>query len=138
MIKWCIHKKKEAIAEIESRDTSTKELSQNDSLAQVLGKEHPGRVRGLGSGPSPTQLFGHTSQSSCHGVNIHEYQKEIAALQAETAEAKKKSQTMEHLIRFLIQRQGDDLPPEIASEMKALDSGVTTSDASPSSETPDL
>ncbi|MED6160618.1 hypothetical protein PIB30_053106 [Stylosanthes scabra] len=48
----------EAIAEIESRDASTKELSQNDSLAQVLGKEHPGRVRGLSSGPSPTQLFG--------------------------------------------------------------------------------
>ncbi|MED6112463.1 hypothetical protein PIB30_061963 [Stylosanthes scabra] len=35
----------EDIAEIESMDTSTKELSQNDSLAQVLGKEHPGRVR---------------------------------------------------------------------------------------------
>ncbi|MED6198699.1 hypothetical protein PIB30_069043 [Stylosanthes scabra] len=32
----------EAIADIESRDESTKELSQNDSLAQVLGKEHSG------------------------------------------------------------------------------------------------
>ncbi|MED6135161.1 hypothetical protein PIB30_043594, partial [Stylosanthes scabra] len=42
----------EAIAEIESRDASTKELSQNDSLAQVLGKEHPGRVHGVGSGSS--------------------------------------------------------------------------------------
>ncbi|MED6181499.1 hypothetical protein PIB30_019753 [Stylosanthes scabra] len=102
----------ESIAEIESRDASTKELSQNDSLAQVLGKEHLGR--------------------------IHEYQKQIAALEARTAEAEKKSQTMEHLIRFLVQRQGGDLPPEIAAEMNALGSGATTSDVSPSFETPEL
>ncbi|MED6217834.1 hypothetical protein PIB30_021311 [Stylosanthes scabra] len=79
----------EAIAEIESRDASTKELSQNDSFAQVLGNEHSGQVCGLGFGLSPTQLFGQTSQSSSHEVQIHEYQKEIAALQVEAAEAKK-------------------------------------------------
>ncbi|MED6155918.1 hypothetical protein PIB30_009981 [Stylosanthes scabra] len=123
----------EALAEIESRDASTKELSQNDSLTQVLGKEHSGRVRGLGSGPSPTQLFGQTSQPSNHGLQIHEYQKQIAAIEARTTEAEKKSQTMEHLIRFLVQWQGGDLPPEIAAEMYALGSGATTSDASPSS-----
>ncbi|MED6150154.1 hypothetical protein PIB30_069677, partial [Stylosanthes scabra] len=128
----------EAIAEIESQDASTKDLSQNDSLAQVLGKEHPGRVRGLGSGPCPTKVFGNTSQPSSHGVQIHEYQKEIFELKAEVAEEKKQRQSMQHLIRFLLQRQGDDLPPDIASEMNALGSGATTSDASPSFETPDL
>ncbi|MED6179426.1 hypothetical protein PIB30_000538 [Stylosanthes scabra] len=91
----------EAIAEIESSGASTKELSQNDSLEQVLGKEHSGRVRGLCSGPSPTQLFGQTSQPSNHGVQIHEYQKEIVALKVEVAETTEKSQTMENLIRFL-------------------------------------
>ncbi|MED6187342.1 hypothetical protein PIB30_075489 [Stylosanthes scabra] len=102
----------EAIVEIESRDPSTKELSQNDSLVQVLGKEHPGL--------------------------IHEYQKQIAALEARASVAEKKSQTMEHLIRFLVQRQGGDLPPKIAAEMNALGSGARTSDASSSSETPEL
>ncbi|KAF7839790.1 hypothetical protein G2W53_008272 [Senna tora] len=32
-----------------------------DSLGQVLGKESLGRVRGLGFGPSPTQVFGHAA-----------------------------------------------------------------------------
>ncbi|MED6157538.1 hypothetical protein PIB30_024087 [Stylosanthes scabra] len=104
----------EAIVEIESKDASTKELSQNDSLAQMLGKEHP------------------------HEVQIHEYQKQIAALEAQAAEAEKKSKTMEHLIRFLVQQQGGDLPPEIVAEMNALGNGATTSDASPSFETPEL
>ncbi|MED6108988.1 hypothetical protein PIB30_029329 [Stylosanthes scabra] len=50
----------ESIAGIESRDESAKELSQNDSLAQVLGKEHLGQVCGVGLGPCPTKLFGST------------------------------------------------------------------------------
>ncbi|MED6163481.1 hypothetical protein PIB30_080322, partial [Stylosanthes scabra] len=57
----------EAIAKIESRDASTKDLSQNDSLAQVLGKEHPRRVRGLGSEPCLTKVFGHTSHRPVMG-----------------------------------------------------------------------
>ncbi|RYR39711.1 hypothetical protein Ahy_A09g045296 [Arachis hypogaea] len=52
----------EAIANIESQDESFKELSQNDSIAQVLGKEHPERVHGLGFGPCPTHFFGNTAQ----------------------------------------------------------------------------
>nr|XP_025678862.1 uncharacterized protein LOC112778792 [Arachis hypogaea] len=48
----------EAIANVERQDESSKHLSQNDSLAQVLGKEHLRRVRVLGAGPCPTQVFG--------------------------------------------------------------------------------
>ncbi|RYR76368.1 hypothetical protein Ahy_A01g000956 [Arachis hypogaea] len=48
---------KEAIEFIESQDPSSKEFSQNDSLAQVLGNEHPGRARGLGFDPCPSQCF---------------------------------------------------------------------------------
>ncbi|XP_020961326.1 uncharacterized protein LOC110263838 [Arachis ipaensis] len=51
----------EAIANVERQDGSSKHLSQNDSLAQVLGKEHPGRVRALGAGPCPTQVFGNAA-----------------------------------------------------------------------------
>nr|XP_025635506.1 uncharacterized protein LOC112729547 [Arachis hypogaea] len=48
---------KEAIELIESQDPSSKEFSQNDSLAQVLGKERPRRVRGLGIGTCPSRCF---------------------------------------------------------------------------------
>ncbi|RYQ82801.1 hypothetical protein Ahy_B10g101371 [Arachis hypogaea] len=48
---------REAIVIVERQDGSSKHLSQNDSLAQVLGKEHPGRVHALGAGPCPTQVF---------------------------------------------------------------------------------
>ncbi|KAL4293520.1 hypothetical protein AHAS_Ahas18G0136300 [Arachis hypogaea] len=69
----------EAIELIKSQDPSSKEFSQNDSLAQVLGKEHPGRVRGLG--------FGHVPQSD-YGVQIEEYQMKIVKLKVEAAELK--------------------------------------------------
>ncbi|RYR13335.1 hypothetical protein Ahy_B04g070388 [Arachis hypogaea] len=51
-----------AIVNLERQDESSKYLSQNDSLAQVLGKEHPGRVRALGAGPCPTQVFDNTAR----------------------------------------------------------------------------
>ncbi|XP_020978278.1 uncharacterized protein LOC110271615 [Arachis ipaensis] len=78
----------EAIEHIEGQDASSKELSQNDSLAQVFGKEHPGRVCGLGFGPCPTQYFRNIPQQSNSGVQIEEYQMKIVKLKAEAAEVK--------------------------------------------------
>ncbi|RYR20498.1 hypothetical protein Ahy_B03g065655 [Arachis hypogaea] len=72
-----------AIEHIESQDPSSKEFSQNDFLAQVLGKEHPGRVRGLNFGPCPSQCFRNITQQSNYGVQIEEYQMEIVKLKAE-------------------------------------------------------
>ncbi|RYQ89648.1 hypothetical protein Ahy_B09g096185 isoform B [Arachis hypogaea] len=101
------------------------EFSQNDSLAQVLGKEHTGRVRGLGFGPCSTQCFYNIPQQSDFGVQIEEYQMEIVKLKAEAAELKAaaaeekekrqkmeaeaaqekaKMQTMENLLRYIIQQ----------------------------------
>ncbi|XP_072087365.1 uncharacterized protein [Arachis hypogaea] len=45
------------IEAIEQRDKSSRLLSQNDSLAQALGKEHPGRMRGMGLGMTSSQVF---------------------------------------------------------------------------------
>ncbi|RYR66976.1 hypothetical protein Ahy_A03g013185 [Arachis hypogaea] len=68
----------ELIVNIESQDESSKQLSQNDSLAQVLGKEHPGRVHALGVGPCPTQLSSNTTaKQSDSDVRIEEYQRTI-------------------------------------------------------------
>ncbi|KAL4274259.1 hypothetical protein AHAS_AhasUnG0010900 [Arachis hypogaea] len=63
----------EAIEHIESQNPSSKEFSQNDSLAQVLEKEHPRRVRGLSFGLCPSQCFRNTPQQSDYGVQIEEY-----------------------------------------------------------------
>ncbi|XP_016168840.1 uncharacterized protein LOC107611427 [Arachis ipaensis] len=78
----------EAIEFVESQDPSSKEFSQNDSLAQVLGKEHPGRVRGLGIGTCPSRCFRNIPEQSDYGVQIEEYQMEIVKLKAEAAELK--------------------------------------------------
>ncbi|XP_029126320.1 LOB domain-containing protein 18 [Cajanus cajan] len=58
---------KEIGEKIESYELSgsiSKDISSQDSLAQTLGsQEHCGRVRGLGLGPCPSRVFGHTVRS---------------------------------------------------------------------------
>lgn len=48
------------IAEIESKGNAPVQISPDDSLGQVFGKEHSGRVRGVGDGLCPSQVFGST------------------------------------------------------------------------------
>ncbi|XP_020972776.1 uncharacterized protein LOC110269338 [Arachis ipaensis] len=140
-----ISRGEEAIEHIESQDPSSKEFSQNDSLAQVLEKEHPGRVRGLGFGPCPSQCFRNIPQQSDYCVQIEEYQMEIVKLKAEVAvaeekakrqrmeakaaEEKAKMQTIRNLLRYIIQQQGGNLPPEIAADLDSLRSAPTSSHA---------
>ncbi|RYR20101.1 hypothetical protein Ahy_B03g065192 [Arachis hypogaea] len=77
----------EAIANVERQDGSSKHLSQNDSLAQVLGKEHPGRVRALDAGPCPTQVFGNAAgQPSGSAEPNEESKRRIAELTAKLEE----------------------------------------------------
>ncbi|XP_057719404.1 uncharacterized protein LOC130933813 [Arachis stenosperma] len=78
----------EAIELIESQDPSSKEFSQNDFLVQVLGKEHPGRVRGLGISTCSSRCFRNIPEQSDYSVQIEEYQMEIVKLKAEAAELK--------------------------------------------------
>ncbi|MED6179393.1 hypothetical protein PIB30_000506 [Stylosanthes scabra] len=97
---------------------------ENDSLAQVLEKEHPGRLRGMGAGPCPTQIINHGTQHTSleSHVDVEEYKREIFDLKAEAAEEKKKRHSMEHIVRCLLQQQGDNVPPNIAAEMDSLGS----------------
>ncbi|RYR28843.1 hypothetical protein Ahy_B01g053031 [Arachis hypogaea] len=72
-------------------DGSSRHFSQNDSLAQVLGKEHPGRVRALGAGPCPTQVFGNAAgQPSSSAGSNEEYERRIAKLTAKLEEEQAK------------------------------------------------
>ncbi|RYR24834.1 hypothetical protein Ahy_B02g058379 [Arachis hypogaea] len=100
-------------------------LSQNDSIAQVFGKEKPGRVRDVGFRPTRSQLFGPNLHASGNGVQLEETQRKLLELQAglkgeklkrkvmedEVAAEKKKMKAMESALLYLFQRQGEELPP---------------------------
>ncbi|RYR35246.1 hypothetical protein Ahy_A10g050394 isoform B [Arachis hypogaea] len=126
-------------------NSSSKEISLTDSLAQVLGKEHLGRVGGLGFGSYSTKIISNTTQQLNSIVQIEEYQSEIIELKAaaaeqkaeisklkativehraEAAEEKAKRQTMKNLVKYIIQQQRDTLPPKIDAQLKSLESGA--------------
>ncbi|RYR17403.1 hypothetical protein Ahy_B03g062160 isoform A [Arachis hypogaea] len=125
----------ERIEEIEQQDESARMLSQNDSIAQIFGKENPGRVRGMGFGPTPSQLFGPNSHAPVNGVQLEETQRRLLELQAElegeklkrkamedeAAAEKKKMNAMESALVYLFQRQGVELPPDIAAGMSFME-----------------
>ncbi|RYR04769.1 hypothetical protein Ahy_B06g084544 [Arachis hypogaea] len=116
-------------------DESSRVLSQNDSIAQVFGREKPGRVRGVGFGPTPSQLFGTNLQPSVNRVQVEETQRKLNELQIEleaeklkrkamedeAAADKKKIKVMDSALINLFQRQGEELPPEIAAGMLSME-----------------
>ncbi|RYR34178.1 hypothetical protein Ahy_A10g048918 [Arachis hypogaea] len=124
----------EAIANVERPDESSKHLSQNDSLAQVLEKEQLGRVCVLGTGPCPTQEFGNVAgQPSGSGEPSKEYERRIAKLTVKIEEEQAKRQSIEKVLGYIIQQQGGNLPPDIAVEQDYLGSTPTSLHARPSS-----
>nr|XP_025692568.1 uncharacterized protein LOC112794802 [Arachis hypogaea] len=125
----------EKIYEIEQLDESTRILSENDSLAQALGKEHPGRVRGMGHGPTPSQLFHPSLQPLVDRAQVEETQRMLCELQAEVtteklkrkaiedelAAEKNKRQEIENVLSYLVKQQCGEPPPDIAVRMNSLD-----------------
>ncbi|RYR27691.1 hypothetical protein Ahy_B01g051720 [Arachis hypogaea] len=105
----------EAIANVERQDGSSKHLSQNDSLAQVLEKEHSsGRVRALGAGPCPTQVFGSAAgQPSGSAEPNEEYERRIAELTAKLEEEQAKRQSIHKVL-------GGYHPPQNCVVFKSL------------------
>ncbi|XP_029126126.1 uncharacterized protein LOC109793072 [Cajanus cajan] len=89
---------KEIGEKIESYELSgsiSKDISSQDSLAQTLGsQEHCGRVRGLGLGPCPSRVFGHTVRSysgiSSFSPSCRELQNEVIELKSQMAEQNQK------------------------------------------------
>ncbi|RYR67363.1 hypothetical protein Ahy_A03g013694 isoform D [Arachis hypogaea] len=120
---------------IELEDVSSRVLSQNDSIAQVFGKEKLERVRGVDFGSTPSQLFGPNSHALGNGVQLEETQRKLLELQAElegeklkrkamedeAATNKKKMQAMESALIYLFQWQGEELPPDIAAGMSSVE-----------------
>ncbi|RYQ84891.1 hypothetical protein Ahy_B10g104396 [Arachis hypogaea] len=125
----------ERIEEIEQQDESSKILSQNDFIAQVFEKEKPGRVRGVGFGPTPSQPFGPNSLVPGNRVQVKEIQRKLLELSTElegeklkrkvmedeAAGEKKKRQAMESALIYLFQRQGEELQLDIAAGMSFVE-----------------
>ncbi|KAL4306423.1 hypothetical protein AHAS_Ahas16G0176800 [Arachis hypogaea] len=105
----------------EQQDESSRLLSQNDSIAQVFGKEKPGRVRGMGAGPTPSQLFGPNSRALVNGVQIEETKRKLLELQAELEREKLKRKVMEDALIYLYRRLGEELTPDIAAGMSSME-----------------
>ncbi|XP_057747424.1 uncharacterized protein LOC130966624 [Arachis stenosperma] len=85
----------ERIEAIEQRDESSRLLSHNDSLAQTLEKEHPGRVRGMGLGPTSNQVFDMNFHQPSNGFERKETQRVLLELQAELTAEKLKRKAVE-------------------------------------------
>ncbi|RYR35760.1 hypothetical protein Ahy_A10g050875 [Arachis hypogaea] len=130
------HKKKMARISNPMRvllDESFKHLLQNDSLAQVLRKEHPGRVCALSAGPCPTQVFGNAAGQPLGSAEPNEeYERRITELTAKLEEEQVKRQSIHEVLGYLVQQQGGILPAEVAAELAFLGSTPDSSRARPS------
>ncbi|XP_074571295.1 uncharacterized protein LOC141827862 isoform X2 [Curcuma longa] len=125
-------KHKEKIINIEREDDSSKGFSKIDSLSQAIGKEHPGRVRGVGSGPCPTQVFGQTSCSNApvdFGLQTYmtEMKSELEAsrvkvqnLESIIETERSRRQAIEGAVTYILQMQGSNLPPELAALINVM------------------
>ncbi|XP_020976798.1 uncharacterized protein LOC107617938 isoform X1 [Arachis ipaensis] len=80
---------------IEQSDESSRLLSQNDLLVQALGKEHSDKVRGMGLGPTSSQVFGINYHQPSNGFEREETQRVLLELQAELAAEKLKRKAVE-------------------------------------------
>ncbi|KAF7820746.1 uncharacterized protein G2W53_026201 [Senna tora] len=88
-------------------------INEKDSFGQVLGKEQPGRVRGLGFDPSPTQVFGVTTNrigsiplDCSNGINVV-LQEEVSRLKLELQAANQDSNDLEKEIKYVTRRSED-------------------------------
>ena len=89
----------------------TETPSKDDAFTRVFGKEHPGRVRGMGLGVCPSQVFGstgRTSMSSTTGAPSNAaWQELVSELKASNA----RIQALEEQMSYLMQNFAGQLPP---------------------------
>lgn len=86
-----------------------------------MGKEYPGRVRGLGLGPTPTQVFGVNAKrvgrvplNSSNDISVSTLQQEVATLQSELQSSNDLQREMRGALSFLFQNFMGNVPAEFA------------------------
>ena len=100
----------------------------------MLGKEHSGRVRGLGFGPSPSQVFGTTSQFngislSSNNINSSnvECQQKVQILEERLETSNQRVQSLEMQVQnfqgamaYIFTNFVGNVPPEFAVMLNAM------------------
>ncbi|KAL2337193.1 hypothetical protein Fmac_011639 [Flemingia macrophylla] len=94
----------------EARELHLLEMVWHEYLNSICGKEHPGYVRGMGLGVSPSQVIGSSSRATSSTTSfesnerIEQMQAEINSLKAQVAEV----DVLKQQIAFLMQRANID------------------------------
>nr|XP_025660942.1 uncharacterized protein LOC112756536 [Arachis hypogaea] len=111
----------EIIETIEQRDESSRLLSQNDSLAQALGKEHPAE-QWFEREETQRVLLELQAELAVEKLKSKAVENEVAAektkrqaVEDEVAAGKVRMQAMESALICLLQGQGRKLPSDIAA-----------------------
>lgn len=119
----------EKICELESQGNCSTKLSTNDSLGQVLGKEHSGRVRGVGGGLCPSQVFdsGYKrycgSSSSCTASSSESHLKsKVEQLQTKVESDSQVIKDMASIISLLCKKIDVPLPTNVAAILEEVSS----------------
>ncbi|XP_019157882.1 PREDICTED: uncharacterized protein LOC109154559 [Ipomoea nil] len=87
--------------------SQSQSVSQDDPLRKAFGEEHPGRVRGLGFGPCPSNLFNNTSRMnemhwSSNDNQMKEYVSNLKELAAIKAQLQAQNDMQKLMIRALV------------------------------------
>ena len=85
-------------------------VSPNDALGKVLGKEHSGRVRGLGFGTCPSSAFGYATRRRYYNSSGSNSQ-----LQEEVNTLKSQLSTLQNFLRDYIQEKEGIVPSALHS-----------------------
>ncbi|KAF7823769.1 uncharacterized protein G2W53_021913 [Senna tora] len=118
-----------------SGSCSSQEVSQYDSLAMALGsQEHSERVRGLGLGPTPSQVFGDRARGRSSDPTYTEMQNERTQLRRKVIENEEqtrlKDAKLERMQAFqtsLLQSLQGYLPSQVLQNLEALNEGISQS-----------
>nr|GLL40379.1 uncharacterized protein LOC109153536 [Ipomoea trifida] len=98
--------------------SQSQSISQDDPLGKVFGKEHPGRVRGLGFGPCPSKVFNNTSSSS-NDNQMKEYvanlEKELAATKAQLQVQNDMQKAMGGALVAILEKTFGKVPEQFAT-----------------------
>ncbi|XP_020222046.1 uncharacterized protein LOC109804600 [Cajanus cajan] len=88
--------------------------SENEAFLKVFGKEHPGYVRGMGLGVTPTQIIGSYSSSTRFGsssdaATIAQLRSEVEALKARVGEVDVLKEQLAFLMQIVKGNQAAEL-----------------------------
>ncbi|XP_058787441.1 uncharacterized protein LOC131661819 isoform X2 [Vicia villosa] len=92
------------------------EISSNDVVGKVLGREHPGRVRAMGMGVVPTTAFKHTT-TRLSGMDFGSSSGSTSSGSSSLVEQRLASVTalLEAVVGYISKKEGGTLPVELAA-----------------------